>query len=135
MKIHFKKGNQTFGPHSMGEVKQLLAQGDISLSDSAFIEGTSEWISVNDVLPPSQVPVKKARTVSSPQQKTTVPNEYEVVPNGVTVVGFDMPFIQLTDFLIKFWFASLLASLAIGLLLAIIGGVIAFFLYLVGIIG
>ena len=46
MKIHIKKGDKTFGPHSKEEIKQLLSQGDISTSDSAFIEGTNEWITV-----------------------------------------------------------------------------------------
>ena len=107
MKIHIKKGNKQYGPYPEAQVKMLLEQRTVSASDSACIEGTSQWITVEEALNSSS-PVQEAPSTPSP-----IPQPLS--PNYVIVKGFDMPFEQLVNFLIKFWFASLLAGVVVAI--------------------
>ena len=116
MKIHIKKGDKTYGPYSEAKVKRLLGQGVISASDSANIEGTSKWITVEEAFTAS-APVQKAPSASSTKQRPSL-------PNNVIVNGFDMPLGQLVNFLLKFWFANLLAGLVIALPIIFLFGLI-----------
>ena len=107
MKIHIKKGDKQYGPYPEAQVKMLLEQRIVSASDSACIEGTSQWITVEEALNSSSS-VQEAPSTPSP-----IPQPPS--PNYVIVKSFDMPFGQLVDFLIKFWFASLLAGLVVAI--------------------
>ena len=102
-----KKGDKQYGPYPEAQVKMLLEQRTVSASDSACIEGTSQWITVEEALNSSS-PVQEAPSTPSP-----IPQPLS--PNYVIVKGFDMPFEQLVNFLIKFWFASLLAGVVVAI--------------------
>ena len=122
MKIYIEKGDKRYGPHSQAKVKELLAQGVISTSDSAFFEGTArKAITVGEAidqwLAQGKVRFEKGPTISTTKQKG--PSEEPPIIQDVVVVGFDMPFLELVSFLIKLFFANLVAGLVIGLILAL----------------
>ena len=107
-----KKGDKQYGPYPEAQVKMLLKQGTVSASDSACIEGTSQWITVEKALNSSS-PVQEAPSTSSP-----IPQPPS--PNYVIVKDIDIPFKSLIAFLIRFWFAQFLAALLLLPLIVII---------------
>jgi hypothetical protein len=47
MKITIRKDGRNYGPYSLDEVRQHLASGSVALTDLVFIEGASEWTTLN----------------------------------------------------------------------------------------
>ncbi len=59
MEIHIQLAGIQLGPYSEKQVRDYIAEGLLSMSDKARIEGTLEWISVSDLitkLPPASEP-------------------------------------------------------------------------------
>lgn len=49
MLIHVKRNGEVFGPYSIEEVREYLSVGRLTTSDSAQLEGMSEWIPLTSV--------------------------------------------------------------------------------------
>jgi hypothetical protein len=103
MNITIHRDGQNYGPYSLEEAKQNLAAGSLLLTDLAFVEGASEWTTLNLVpgiaassAPPpppprSQAP-PSAPVQDSPTAATPVKGGNKVVKSclgcgGLMVVG------------------------------------------------
>ncbi len=50
MLIHIQRDGQQFGPYTLEDLNQYLADGSLLPSDLAWYEGVSDWIHMNQVL-------------------------------------------------------------------------------------
>jgi TPR repeat protein len=50
MQIYITRGGETYGPYSIEKIRQMLADGLCSPTDLAYVEGTEDWVSLNQIL-------------------------------------------------------------------------------------
>jgi len=65
MKYYISRGGQQFGPYTMADLRNYVAQGNILLTDLACGEGQTQWVPVSQLMggspaPPQQVPPQSA---------------------------------------------------------------------------
>ena len=53
-RFSISRNGQTYGPYSLDELQRYVASGHILVSDQAQAEGTSEWLTVAQLLPATQ---------------------------------------------------------------------------------
>ena len=49
MKITINREGQEYGPYPLEQVRELLANGTIQLTDLAHCEGAKEWVKVDQI--------------------------------------------------------------------------------------
>ena len=50
MQIYITREGETYGPYSIEKIRQMLADGLCSPTDLAYVEGTEDWVSLNQIL-------------------------------------------------------------------------------------
>ena len=53
-RFSISRNGQTYGPYSLDELQRYVASGHVLLTDQAQAEGTSDWVSVSQLLPGTQ---------------------------------------------------------------------------------
>jgi TPR repeat protein len=68
MPIFINRGGETFGPYDEGQVRQMLVVGELLPHELGWIEGTTDWVPVSELLaapepvPAAQVEVGKRKS-------------------------------------------------------------------------
>src|SRR5437773_7609062 len=72
MTYYISRSGQQYGPYSETELQNMLAQGQIAASDSAWGEGMAAWAPVSEILSKGSAP--------APQPPVRTPTQYEPPP-------------------------------------------------------
>ncbi len=78
MTYYINRSGQQYGPYTVAELQNMIAQGQISATDNAWGEGMASWASVSEVLasasgPPPQQPQQPAAQQQYPPQQQYQP--------------------------------------------------------------
>lgn len=95
MTYYISRSGQQYGPYSVTELQNMIAQGQISPTDHAWGEGMASWAPVSEVLAsasaPSQAPQPQAAQPQYQQQQQYQPQQAAPQPQYQQPPGYGAP--------------------------------------------